>query len=148
MGTWANDPFGNDIACDWVFDLLKKAKSWGFRNQSLAFIRATLEEALSADEDCLNARVADRAIAAADTVARLRGHFFEKNAYTKSLDAWVEKQTAPVPQELVALALSSIDRILTEPSELVDLWEESGEAESWKIQIEGLRERLKAAPIR
>ena len=148
MGTWSNDPFGNDIACDWVFDLIKKASGWSLRNQGFIFIKATLDKARSAGEEYLGARDADEGIAAADTVAKLRGHFYVRNAYTKSLDEWVAKQNSAIPQHIVDLALQVVDRVLTEPSELLDLWMESGDAEDWKAQLENLKERLQKPSVK
>ena len=146
MGTWANDPFGNDLACDWVFDLTKKGNSGLFGKPGLNFIKATLEKALSTGDEYLEAPDADEGIAAADTVARLRGHFYERNAYTKRLDGWVAKEKKSDHQPLATLALKVVERVLSQPSELLDLWEESAEAESWKQQMATLKERLLAPP--
>ena len=151
MGTWANDPFGNDTACDWEATLISKSRAWSFRNEGFIFIKVTLEKVLSAREEYLylEASDADEGVAAADTVARLRGHFYECNAYTSDLDQWVAAQKKPIPQELVDLALRAVNRVTSTPSELLDLWEESGEADAWKEQMAALKERLKqpAQPI-
>ena len=133
MGTWATDPFGNDHACDWGCNLAK--------TKGLDFIRETLESALSGGGEYLDSHEGDHAIAAADTVARLRGHFGVRNAYTESVDQWVQKQREPIPQELVDLALRTVERVLTEPSELLELWEDSG-ADEWIDEMEALKERL------
>src|SRR5882762_3665152 len=123
MGAWANDPFGCDTACEWTYDL---EKSTGFQ-----LIEETFDSVLSLEDDYLDSSDAEQAIAAADTVARLRGHFYVRNAYTKSVDEWVARQKAKVPQDLVDQAALAVDRVLTEPSELLELWQESGEAEDW-----------------
>jgi len=137
MGAWDSDPFGNDTAGDWKYELEA--------TQGFDFIEETLEKALSSGEDYLEAPDAEEAIAAADTIARLRGHYYTRNAYTESLDAWVAQQTDTVPQDLVELALRTLDRVQTEPSELLELWEESG-GEDWKEHMQALKERLQAAP--
>ena len=146
MGTWANDPFGNDCSCDWAFDLVKKGNTGLFGKPGLSFIKATLEKALSSGQENLEAPDADEGIAAADTVARLRGHFYERNAYTQKLDDWVAKEKKADHQQLADLAVKVIERTQSPPSELLDLWEESGEAENWKQQMAALRERLLAPP--
>jgi hypothetical protein len=143
MGTWANDPFGNDAACDWKYDVEK----CNDLRSGLNLIKATLEKTISAGNEYLEGPDADEGIAAADTVARLRGHFYDRNAYTKSLDEWVARQSGEIPQELVDLALRVVDRVLTPPSEALELWEETGEAEDWKMQLEELKERLHEPPV-
>ena len=138
MGAWNSDPFGNDKACDWALDLQKS-------RQGFDFIRKTLEKVLTKNNGSPWTTDSEKAIAAAETVARLRGHFYVRNAYTAPLDAWVAKQPRPVPQDLVELALRAVDRIETEPSELLELWQESGD-EGWEEHMQTLKERLQAPP--
>ena len=139
MGTWAPDPFGNDAACDWKYTVEEST--------GLEIIEETLDRVLSAGSDYLEAPDADEGIAAADTVARLRGHFYERNSYTESLDAWIARQTIEVPQEMVERAIQVVDRVLIEPSELLELWQESG-SDEWEAQMEALKERLRLPPIK
>ncbi len=84
MGAWGFDPFGNDMACDWVYDLEKTT--------GLPFIQETLESVIETGDDYLEAPTAEQAIAACDAIARLKGNFYERNSYTISLDAWVARQ--------------------------------------------------------
>jgi hypothetical protein len=134
MGAWANDPFGNDMACDWIYAAEKTT--------GLSFIQKTLETVTDTGESYLEAPTAEQAIAACDTIARLKGKFYVQNAYTKSLDSWVARQQVTISDELVEKASKVIDRILSEPSELLELWQESGEFEDWKEQMTDLKERL------
>jgi hypothetical protein len=138
MGAWAADPFGNDTACDWKHDV---EKTTGYQ-----FIEETLESVTTSGDDYLDSFEDQRAVAAADTVARLRGHFYVRDSFTKSLDEWVAKQTVEVPPDLVELAIAAVDRVLSGPSESLDLWEESGDFEEWKSQMEALKERLRKPP--
>jgi hypothetical protein len=135
MGAWDNDPFGNDSALDWVGELEAF--------DDLSFIEATIKYVLDRGPEFIESDDAEEAIAAADTLARLRGRFYVRNAYTASLDEWVAANPINPPQTLVDSALRALDRILTQPSELLELWEDSGEFESWKQHLEMLRERLK-----
>lgn len=135
MGAWDSDPFGNDTACDWKYEVEE--------SEGLEVIEDTLDTVIATGDDYLEAPEAEEAIAAADTIARLKGRAYIKNSYTESLDAWVAKQKIEVPQELVDKALIVIDRILTEPSELLELWEETGEPSEWRKHLEDLKERLK-----
>jgi hypothetical protein len=135
MGAWANDPFGNDTACDWAYGLEEV--------DDLSLIEETIQRVLDTGDEYLEAPVADEAIAASDTIARLEGKFYARNSSTESVDAWVEKHPLQPSPELVAAALQAIDRILQSPSELLDLWEESAAAAAWKQQLAALKERLR-----
>ena len=135
MGTWKADPFGNDTACDW---------QRGLDNvHDLRLIKDAIRKIHGAGMEYLEAPDAEEAIAAADTIARLKGRFYVKNAYTKSVDDWVAKHNLDLPQEFVDSAIEAVDRILTPPSELLELWEESDEFESWKRHLEDLKTRLR-----
>ncbi|HXB02212.1 MAG TPA: DUF4259 domain-containing protein [Opitutaceae bacterium] len=137
MGAWANDPFGNDTAGDWADGLDK--------TEDLSLIEETIQRVLGMGDNYLEAPEAEEAIAAADTLARLRGKYYVRNAYTKSVDKWVEKHRLTPSPELVASAIRAIDRILTKPSELLDLWSEGADSdtEEWKQQMVALKERLR-----
>ena len=132
MGSWANDPFGNDTACDWKYGLDDV--------DDLSLIEETIQRVLETGEEYLEAPTAEEAIAAADTIARLRGKFYVRNAYTESVDDWVEKHKLTPPRELITAATGAIDRILRCPSELLELWEDDA---GWKQQMADLKERLR-----
>jgi hypothetical protein len=133
MGAWSKESFGNDTACDWAFDL-KKASD-------LSLVRSTIQKVLDAGEEYLDADVASEAIAAVEVIARLKGHFGVRDSYSKSTDTWVETHPQQPPQDLVALAIHALDRILVQPSELLELWEESDEFEAWKSSVLDLKTR-------
>ena len=135
MGAWNCDPFGNDTACDWKYDLEE--------TDDLSFISATIEKIHAAGSEYLEAPEAEEAIAAADALARLRGKFYVRNSYTESLDNWVAGHPIAPPKELLNTAIRAIDRILTEPSELLELWGESEKFGEWKKHLTDLQERLK-----
>jgi septation ring formation regulator EzrA len=135
MGAWDTDPFGNDTACDWAYSLEE--------SENLGLIEETLAKIEEAGDDYIEAPDAEEAIAAADTLARLKGKFYAKNSYTEAVDAWVEEQQIDVPQDLIDLAIHAIDRIQVEPSELLELWEESNDFKAWKKQLSALKDRLK-----
>jgi hypothetical protein len=140
MGTWSSDPFGNDAACDWKYDVEQST--------GLQLIEESLDAVLSSEDESLDSTDAELGIAAAETIARLRGYFYLRDAYTESLDKWVERQTCEVPQDLVDSAIRVVDRVLTEPSDLLELWTESGDPEEWIAQMEALKERLRQPPVK
>ena len=87
--------------------------------------------------------VACNALAACEVLARLRGNHGYENAYTKKVDAWVSAHPSTPPPALLKRALSVIDRILGDGSELRELWEESG-GDDWRKAMDDLRRRVGA----
>ena len=135
MGTWEADPFGNDSACDWQYDLEEV--------DDLSLIGSTIQQIHDAGAELIEAPDAEEAIAAADTIARLKGRFYVRNSSTESVDRWVAGHKLKPPQELVDAAIKAIERILTRPSELLELWEDSEDFESWNQHMEDLKTRLR-----
>lgn len=134
MGAWDHTTFGNDDACDWGGDL-RSCEDLSLVEQTLGRVNDTGDEYLEAPES-------SQAIAAAEVLARLQGHFGIRNAYTESVDEWVAAHPSPVPTALARKAHAALDRILTRPSELLELWEESDDFESWKGTITELKSRI------
>ena len=134
MGAWDVGTFDNDTACDWGFELAETADT--------GLVASTLARALEAGGADLEAGVACEALAAAEVVARLRGRWGERNAYTETVDAWVEAHPAEPSPELVSQALAAIDRVLAEPSELLDLWSDGDDLASWRAAVADLRARV------
>jgi hypothetical protein len=133
MGAWDSDPFGNDNACDWVYEAEQAT--------DLSFIAKTIENIHEQAGDDLEG--AEEAIAAADTLARLKGKFYVRNAYTESIDEWVAKHPITPPQGLLDSAIRAIDRILTPPSEPLEIWKNSTEFAKWKKHLTDLQDRLR-----
>lgn len=134
MGAWSHESFGNDTACDWVGDLQE--------GDDLAPVEAALDAVLDVGDDYLESPEACEAIAAAEVVARLQGHFGVRDAYSEGLDEWVGRiGIAPSP-ELASKARRALDRILVEPSELMELWDDSDDAAAWRASVDELRGRI------
>jgi hypothetical protein len=136
MGAWDHTAFGNDDACDWGSDLRSC--------EDLSFVEETLDTVIDTGKEYLEAPESSQAIAAAEVVARLQGRFSIRNAYTESVDEWVAAHPLSVPTVLAQKTHAALDRILTRPSELLELWEESDELESWKDTIKELKNRIQA----
>lgn len=105
-------------------------------------IQETLRKINAIGSEYLEAPDAEEAIAAADTLSRLKGRFYTRNSYTETVDRWVAKRATNPPPELIAAAIQAVDRILTAPSEALELWQESDEFDSWKNHLEDLKARL------
>jgi septation ring formation regulator EzrA len=134
MGAWDTDPFGNDTACDWAYSLEE--------SEDFDLIEEALSKIEEAGDEYIEAPDAEEAIAAADTLARLKGKFYVKNSHTEAVDEWVAEQQLTVPQDMIDLALHAIERIQSKPSELRELWEESDDFKAWKKHLDDLKKRL------
>jgi Domain of unknown function (DUF4259) len=135
MGAWSVDTFGNDTACDWAFKLEEI--------DGLDLVRQTLEAVLTGGDDYLDSDPASEALAACELIARLKGRPGLQNSYSETVDKWVEANRIAVPEALTKAAHLVIERILTPPSELLELWEE-GDASEWRASVADLRERVGA----
>jgi hypothetical protein len=101
-----------------------------------------LDRVVSCDGGYLEAPDAEEGLAAAEIVARLKGSPSQQTAYTASIDAWIKGLQTGVSDELVEKAKLSIVRILTEPSELLELWTASDDFDGWKRTVEEVSKRL------
>ena len=98
----------------------------------------------------------DEAIAAAEVVAKLSGrgpsplddlHEIEDDGEPDeelTLGKWIASAKAPPNEELVEKARRAVARVLTGPTELVDLWRDSKHFEEWKRVVDNLAKRLAA----
>jgi Domain of unknown function (DUF4259) len=135
MGAWSHESFGNDDACDWGSELEGTT--------DLEFIEATLDGLLAKGSDYLEASDASQAIAAAETVARLQGNFAIRDAYSQGVDEWVEQVRLVPPVMLRQKAHRALDRILEEPSELLELWQEGDGEAAWVNAVRDLKARIR-----
>lgn len=133
MGAWDADTFDNDTACDWAYELEN--------TEDLSHVQQALNAVVDVGSDYLDSDLACEALAACEVLARLKGNWGKRDAYTETVDKWVESHPQSPPQHLLELALLVIDRIRTKPSELLELWEESDAAE-WQAAVNNLRKRV------
>lgn len=141
MGTWAVDAFGNDFALDWAQDLQE--------SKDLFFIEDTLNNVLSPDSaDYLEAPFAAEGLAAIEVLARLygqRGTVGEEDENTGDVDAWVaevSKKATRRRTDLIEKSQRAIEHILSERSELRELWQDSEHYEDWRKSVEQLKQRI------
>ncbi|MEV6508896.1 DUF4259 domain-containing protein [Streptomyces sp. NPDC051642] len=133
MGTWDVGPFDNDTAADWCGDLDDASPD---ARQGL--VRDAL--ARSADTiDYLDARIADEAIAAAALVAA------QCPGGDPAHPHYGPDEPLPDLTALRALALQALDRVMTEPSELLELWDGS-DGTPWRATVSRLRSTLTPQP--
>lgn len=135
MGAWGQEPFDNDAAGDWSYELEEC--------DDLSVIRETLNRVIECGDDYLDGDDASAALAACDTIARLRGHAGVSNSHTETVDNWVAAHPGLKTDSLLKLAHKVINRIVADDSELLELWQESDSFDEWQASIEALRARLK-----
>ena len=136
MGAWGTGIFDNDTACDWAYGLKE--------TNDLSLIECALDKVLKVGAEYLDAREAEEALAAAETAARLKGNWGIKDSYTEKMDEWVETTRLTPPQALIEKALKAIERTLSGPSELLELWGEVEGFIAWEESVKDLSRRLKA----
>lgn len=134
MGAWGTGTFENDTACDFAADVAD--------SRDLTKIVSALDRVLASGPSYLEAPDAEEALAAAEIVARLRGKFGPQTAYTEDIDNWVKNNKLAVSDDLVNKARQAVNRVLTPPSELLELWADSDESAQWKSAVEDALSRL------
>lgn len=136
MGAWGTGIFDNDTACDWAYALEDAS--------DLSLIESALDKVLNIGAEYLDADEAQEALAAAEAVARLKGNWGIRDSYTETMDKWVEATGLIPSQALIEKALKAIERVLSGPSELLELWGESEEFTVWEESVKDLSRRLRA----
>ncbi|MCC7702612.1 DUF4259 domain-containing protein [Janthinobacterium sp. GW460P] len=134
MGTWALDAFGNDYAMDWAQDLQEY--------KTLELVETTLDNVIDSTEDELEAPFAAEALAALDVIARLQGRPGAPDPATAEVDEWVAACKKKVTPPLLDKARLAFERILSDASELRQLWQDSEHFADWQADVAHLRARV------
>ncbi|MEU5836846.1 DUF4259 domain-containing protein [Streptomyces diacarni] len=131
MGTWDAGPFDNDAAADFAGTLDDAAP-----HERHALLAAALREA-TGTADYLDADLGQEAVAAAALVAA------QHPEGAPAARATGPQHPLPDLTDLRPLAVQALDRVTTQPSELLDLWTESPTS-PWPPTITALRHTLTA----
>ena len=132
MGAWSGEPFGNDTAADWAWEL-DDADGWDV-------VLNAFTEILDEEPASLDADVASIAIAAAEVVAHQAGRPTQSDTYTESITAFVQRAPKP-PAEITAVALRALDIASSPEGELAELWADAGN-DQWATATVRVREAL------
>lgn len=133
MGTWDIGPFDNDTAADWS-GALDDASADARRDLVLAALTRAADTT-----GFLDSEIGEEAVAAAALVAA------QCPGGEPADSAYGPREPVPDLTGLRAPALRALDRVLTEESELLELWAESDSA-SWKAAVDRLRAALAGRP--
>lgn len=132
MGAWSGEPFGNDVATDWAWEL-EDAADW-------SVVRSALDEAVTPPPP-VEQDTAVVALAAAEVVAHALGRATQDDAYTGDVDAFVARVDPP-DAELVTVALTAVYRAGDPEGPLGRTWAEDGN-DSWHEAVERLSGALR-----
>ncbi len=135
MGAWSHEPFGNDDALDWVYQLED------VKDESV--LARVFNRAIENQEGYLEADDGFVIVAAAEVVAKLLGKGTQQDGYTEQVDAWVKSVDFQPSADLLAKAQTALDLVLGEESELNELWAEAEDRDNWRSSVEALKLILK-----
>jgi|HubBroStandDraft_6_1064221.scaffolds.fasta_scaffold213642_3 hypothetical protein len=136
MGAWGAEIFENDDAADLVEEVMGTS--------DLSRVAQALDAVLESP-GYLEAPVASEGLAAADIVARLRGHTGQSAPFDEELSKWIKRTKLSPDAKTVEKARTVVDRVRTEPSELLELWSE-GDPAPWLKSLDALQHRLTEPP--
>lgn len=127
--------FDNDESCKWV-GLLDRCGD-------LNDVSYYLGEIFSHSESIISSSKANKALVVCEAIARLLGNFGEEmSAQTEILDRLVAKSNLVLTPRIVIMAVAAIEVILTEPSEILNVWSTAEDLALWKNNVETLRTRI------
>ncbi|QEE27441.1 DUF4259 domain-containing protein [Terriglobus albidus] len=132
MGAWGFGIFENDTACDFA-----AAVSDG---GGMPLLEQALDRVLACGDNYLEAPEAEECLAAAEIIARMTGSSWHETTSTTSVE--IRGAHISVSGDFTDKAKRAIARVLSEPSEIVELWTESDDFDGWKQSVEELLARL------
>lgn len=136
MGTWDVGPFDNDAAADWCGDLDEAAPG-----QRPGIVRDALTAVLDTDEEYLDSDLAVEAIAAAALVAAQRpGGTKVTSSYAP--DFLLAGGRLDLGDDVPALAVRALDRVVGDESEWRELWDEADDGGAALAVVQQIRAAL------
>lgn len=131
MGTWDIGPFENDTAADFAYTLDETAPG---KREDL--VRATLIRTIQASDYLESPEGAEAVAAAALIAAQCPSGEPISTSYgpDEALPTFVD--------DLRPLAVEALDRVVSEASELAELWDETPDGPQWRQRISRLRDVL------
>lgn len=134
MGAWGIKSFQNDDALDWLASLEQE----GAEQIRLTF-SAVLQEAT--EDNYIEAPTACDALAAAELVAA--AHTGMHDRLEPPMRALLEPVAGSITSgDTIELAKKCVRLVLSEGSELRELWEETKDFDAWQADVSGLLQRL------
>ena len=135
MGAWSHEPFGNDTACDWAYELEESEGYVVIEDAFNQIIEMSTEEYIDADIGCV-------AHAAAEVLAKSFGRGVEEEDIPEAVEKWLEQNKNKTNPALIPKAIRALKLLTGESSELNELWQESDYYTEWTSNIDELKEIL------
>ena len=135
MGAWSHEPFGNDTACDWAYELEESEGYVVIEDAFNQIIEMSTEEYIDADIGCV-------AHAAAEVLAKSFGRGVEEEEIPEAVEKWLEQNKNKTNPALIPKAIRALKLLTSESSELNELWQESDYYTEWTSNIDELKEIL------
>ncbi len=136
MGAWSHEPFGNYTANDWADELEESS--------DFSIVEKAFNQIIESAEEYIDADIACESYAAAEVLAQALGEGTQDDTYTEKIDMWLTKLTIKPNNLLIPKALRALDLLTTQDSELDELWQDSDEYTEWTVNVDELKELLKA----
>jgi hypothetical protein len=130
MSAWGPGAFENDAAGDFAEVVCDGV--------GMAAIEDAFDHVLEAGDEDLESTSAEEAVAAAAIVARLK----DGTPLTGTVESWIAQEQPTISGELLAKARSALQRVMTAPSELLELWQDTDEFPDFQAGIGTLLNRL------
>jgi hypothetical protein len=118
MGAWSHTPFGNDDACDWVYELEKST--------DLQYIEKSIDDVLKLKHDYIDCDMGARAIAAVEVVLLLC-NYRKNECDNDAVLNWVRNMGVKPNKKLISNAQKCVNLLTSDDSELADLWRDNEE---------------------
>ena len=129
MGAWGLGSFDNDDAADWVLQLEQTSDT------------SLLSSAFDLGDGYIESPDGCIALAAAEVVLAMLGK--ARSGLPRIAVDWSERvATLPESSNLRGRALTAVQQLLSEQSELRELWEEGDDYAEWKRDLEHLVKQL------
>jgi len=132
VGAWDSGVFANDAIYIWIDEYLVPSTDLSAFERAFAATEYAGEGYLDVDDACF-------ALGAAEVLCWLAGRPGKGVSLPDRVATWVENHPQDVPPALLARAAESVDRVRTEPSELMSLWDGLDE---WAQVVAELHTRL------
>lgn len=135
MGAWSPSIWDNDDAVDWLTNLMAKDDST---------LLGTTLEASELENDYLECPKAAKILCACEIIAALCGR--PSSDLPTCARAWIDSHLCMDVSLIRFLAEKRVDRVLSEGSELDELWRENEAGyDTWRNNVISLKARLVAA---
>jgi hypothetical protein len=134
MGAWGTGIFDNDGAGDLIANLRE--------TDDLSVLEEAFDMVLDTGEDYLEVDGGQEALAAAALICRLRGSGDDYLTDDDDIAAWVERARPMLTESLAQKAREAVERTVTEPSEIIELWQDTDDFDAWQATVDDLSSRF------